>query len=93
MLRRTALAVLPAVLTATSLSTSTAAAEPARPERVEVQRTERSQLYANADGTYTLEQAAAPVRVRRGDGWVDVDTTHWPSSRTVRWHRRPRSRA
>ncbi|MEH1129789.1 carboxypeptidase regulatory-like domain-containing protein [Micromonospora sp. CPCC 206061] len=45
--------------------------------RVEIlaDRTESSQTFANPDGTGTLEQTAQPVRVRKGDGWVPVDTT------------------
>lgn len=44
--------------------------------RVEVAslRTETSTTYANPGGTWTLEQSVGPVRVRRGDGWVPVDT-------------------
>ncbi|MEO3746486.1 LamG-like jellyroll fold domain-containing protein [Plantactinospora sp. B5E13] len=38
-------------------------------------RTERQQVFANPDGTFTLEQSVQPVRVRRGSGWVPVDTT------------------
>ena len=46
-------------------------------ERVEVldERTETGQLFANPDGTFTLQEAVTPVRVRRGDRWVPVDTT------------------
>ncbi|MEU0550478.1 LamG-like jellyroll fold domain-containing protein [Micromonospora sp. NPDC005979] len=45
--------------------------------RVEIagRRTETTQLFANADGTLTEEQALAPVRVRNGDKWVPVDLT------------------
>ncbi|MFJ6199592.1 LamG-like jellyroll fold domain-containing protein [Micromonospora sp. NPDC092111] len=45
--------------------------------RVEVagRRTETTQVFANADGTLTEEQALAPVRVRAGDRWVPVDLT------------------
>ncbi|WP_173080800.1 LamG-like jellyroll fold domain-containing protein [Phytohabitans rumicis] len=38
-------------------------------------RTERQQVFANPDGSFTLEQSVVPVRVRRGSGWVAVDTT------------------
>ncbi len=39
-------------------------------------RTDRARRLANPDGTWTLEQAVEPVRVRRPDGtWVAVDTT------------------
>ncbi|NJP33454.1 LamG-like jellyroll fold domain-containing protein [Micromonospora thermarum] len=45
--------------------------------RVEVanRRSETTQVFANADGTLTEEQALAPVRVRQGDSWVPVDLT------------------
>jgi hypothetical protein len=38
-------------------------------------RTERQQVFANPDGSFTLEQTVLPVRVRRGSGWTAVDTT------------------
>jgi hypothetical protein len=37
-------------------------------------RTERQQVFANPDGSFTLEQSVIPVRVRRGADWVPVDT-------------------
>src|SRR6266540_1310318 len=46
--------------------------------RIEVagRRSETGQLFANPDGTFTVEQHSAPVRVRRADGsWTAVDTT------------------
>ncbi|WP_243742433.1 hypothetical protein [Actinorugispora endophytica] len=36
---------------------------------------ERSQVFANPDGTFTLQTHPSPVRVRTGGGWRDVDTT------------------
>ncbi|MCE6995373.1 DNRLRE domain-containing protein [Saccharothrix sp. S26] len=44
--------------------------------RVEVAglRTETATTYANPSGTWTVEQSVGPVRVRRGDDWVPVDT-------------------
>lgn len=46
-------------------------------KRVEVvsQRDERSQVFAEPDGSFILEQYSQPVRVRTGDGWAPVDTT------------------
>jgi hypothetical protein len=45
--------------------------------RVEVlsERTEFSQNYLNVDGSRTVEESIEPVRVRKGDSWVPVDTT------------------
>jgi hypothetical protein len=46
--------------------------------RVEVldRRTGREQIFANPNGTYTLEASAVTRRVRRGDGtWAAVDTS------------------
>jgi hypothetical protein len=45
--------------------------------RVEIlsERTEYSQVFANGDGTRTIEQSVEPQRVRRGSGWVPVDTS------------------
>ncbi|MGH4029361.1 FG-GAP-like repeat-containing protein [Actinomycetota bacterium Odt1-20B] len=46
-------------------------------ERVEVlsHRTQFDTVYANPDGTFTEETAAAPVRVKQDNSLVDVDTT------------------
>ncbi|WP_239590020.1 LamG-like jellyroll fold domain-containing protein [Streptomyces aureoverticillatus] len=46
-------------------------------KRVEVlgRRTERSQTFANPDGTLTVKQYAQPVRTRKGGTWTDIDTT------------------
>ena len=38
-------------------------------------RTETTQVFANADGTITEDRALAPVRVKNGDKWDDVDLT------------------
>ncbi|MFR9777028.1 hypothetical protein ACL02O_13315 [Micromonospora sp. MS34] len=43
-------------------------------------RTDRQQVFANPDGTFTLQQFVVPVRVRRGTGWVPVDTNLRPTS-------------
>ncbi len=37
--------------------------------------TATSAVYAEPSGAYSLEQNAVPVRVRRGSGWVPLDTT------------------
>jgi hypothetical protein len=57
-------------------------------QRVEVvgQRTESTTTYANPDGfSFTLDQATAPVRVKRSDSsWVAPDATlHWSSDGSV----------
>lgn len=46
-------------------------------KRVEVveRRSETATVFANPDGTFTAELSALPKRVRRGTGWVPVDTT------------------
>lgn len=47
-------------------------------EKVEVLglRDEYAQTYANPDGTFTLEQATVPERVKdAGGGWVEPDAT------------------
>lgn len=45
--------------------------------RVEVpeKTTESEQVFANPDGTFTLEASAVPVRARKGGAWVPVDPT------------------
>lgn len=45
---------------------------------------ESREVYANADGTFTADLRVAPVRVRRGAGWVRVDTTlRWQADGSV----------
>lgn len=46
-------------------------------KRVEVlgRRTERSQTFANPDGTFTAKEFAEPVRTRKGRTWTGIDTT------------------
>ncbi|MGW5877019.1 LamG-like jellyroll fold domain-containing protein [Nocardiopsis terrae] len=46
-------------------------------ERVEIPglTDEKTQHFANPDGSLTAEISALPARVRSEDGWVDVDTT------------------
>jgi len=45
--------------------------------RVEINglKTETTQVFANPSGTFTSEQSAVPVRVRRNGTWVPVETT------------------
>ncbi len=71
-----ALSRLSAPASALSLRDAASAAT-ASGSRVEAlgARTENEQTFVNPDGTITLEQTAVPVRVRRGDSWVPVDTT------------------
>ncbi|MBB6173125.1 hypothetical protein HNR23_003185 [Nocardiopsis mwathae] len=57
---------------------SSAAAQAATTgERVEIESAtdERSQVFAEPDGSFTLEQSAVPERVRTPGGWVPIDTT------------------
>ncbi|MEV0607138.1 FG-GAP-like repeat-containing protein [Polymorphospora rubra] len=42
---------------------------------VDAMTTETQQVFADPDGTFTLEQRVRPVRVKRGDSWTPVDTT------------------
>ncbi|MCO8276158.1 hypothetical protein M1L60_36835 [Actinoplanes sp. TRM 88003] len=44
------------------------------------QRTETTQVFVNPDGTITQEQALAPVRVKSGERWEDVDLTLIPAA-------------
>ncbi|WP_344162595.1 hypothetical protein [Nocardiopsis rhodophaea] len=46
-------------------------------ERVEITSAtdERSRVFAEPDGSFTLEQSAVPERVRTANGWEPVDTT------------------
>ena len=53
-----------------------AAAACDRPVEVGSARTENRRVFANPDGTSTVEQYAYPQRVRRADGrWADLDAT------------------
>ncbi|MEV8537209.1 FG-GAP-like repeat-containing protein [Streptomyces sp. NPDC051211] len=57
--------------------TSKASAEAKRTgKRVEIvsERTENEEVWANPDGTFSAEQALAPIRVHRGGKLVPVDT-------------------
>lgn len=49
----------------------------AEKRRIEVtgERTETTSTFVNPDGTITVESFAGIRRVRRGDGWADVDPT------------------
>lgn len=46
-----------------------------KPVEATALRDEHQQVVANPDGTFTLTQSVEAVRVRRGTGWVPVDTT------------------
>ncbi|MEO3816632.1 LamG-like jellyroll fold domain-containing protein [Plantactinospora sp. B24E8] len=52
-----------------------AAVSSGRPVEVTAMSDERQRVVANPDGSFTLTQTVVPTRVRRGDGWVPVDTT------------------
>lgn len=51
------------------------AAASGEPVEIIERRTERSQLFANPSGTFTLEQSTLPMRVETSDGWRDLDPT------------------
>lgn len=57
----------------TEPSKPSAASHPPARQEVVAARTARERVWRNADGSTTREVAAAPVRVRRGQGWVPVD--------------------
>ena len=63
----------------TELPDAVSAALAARNQRARVEitgaRTASTTTWANPDGTFTTDSASGPVRVRRGDDWVPVDTT------------------
>ena len=65
----------PAGADAARTAAAQAAAGSGQAVEVESLRTETEQVFANPDGTFTLSQSVLPVRVRRGAGWVPVDTT------------------
>ncbi len=56
-------------------SASTLAQETGTPVVVDEDTTETTETTALPDGLFQLESTVRPVRVRRGDGWVPVDTT------------------
>lgn len=45
------------------------------PVEITSMRSETDQVFANPDGTLTREQFLEPVRIRRADQWLDVDST------------------
>ncbi|MEU7838302.1 MULTISPECIES: DNRLRE domain-containing protein [unclassified Nonomuraea] len=57
-----------------AVATRTAKAQGRRVE-VESEKTESSSLWANPDGTFTLETFPGPVRVKDGDTWRPIDTS------------------
>jgi Concanavalin A-like lectin/glucanases superfamily len=63
----------------TEAATEAAAQEAARLANARVAvgslRTETEEVYANPNGTFTLEQYTLPVRVKLGKDWVPVDPT------------------
>jgi hypothetical protein len=50
------------------------AAKTRQPVEILSKRTENSETHVNPSGTLTLTQHAVPVRVKRGNGWVPIDT-------------------
>ncbi|GAB3926294.1 hypothetical protein GCM10029976_020770 [Kribbella albertanoniae] len=52
-----------------------AARETGRRVEIENLRSETGEVYANPDGTKTMDQHALPVRVRQADKWVTPDPT------------------
>ncbi|AKU15237.1 hypothetical protein VV02_04125 [Luteipulveratus mongoliensis] len=61
-------------LSATASAVARAKATHKKVEVVE-RRTETAQVFANPNGSFTAELSATPQRVRRGSGWVKVDTS------------------
>jgi len=61
----------------TAAERSAVAQARASKQRVEVvaKRSETMEVFAEPDGTFTAQLHPGPVRVRRGGGWVPVDTT------------------
>ncbi|MFI7342950.1 LamG-like jellyroll fold domain-containing protein [Streptomyces sp. NPDC050085] len=52
-----------------------AAADEGKRVEISTLRDERSQTFANPDGTFTVKEFAQPVRTRKDGKWVDIDTT------------------
>jgi hypothetical protein len=59
---------------ATAGASVTPTVDPVQPVEVLANRTDRQTVYANPDGSYTMEQSVEPIRTRAADGsWVDID--------------------
>ncbi|MEU6987260.1 LamG-like jellyroll fold domain-containing protein [Streptomyces sp. NPDC046324] len=56
-----------------------AAAKAGRRVEISTLRDERSQTFANPDGTFTVKEFVQPVRTRKDGKWVDIDTTLVPT--------------
>ncbi|HET6213100.1 MAG TPA: hypothetical protein VFE14_09550, partial [Micromonosporaceae bacterium] len=56
-------------------SASTRAARTGMPVELVGERAETRSVFANPDGSFSVEQHARPIRVRRDGGWVPVDAT------------------
>ncbi|MFF6994959.1 DNRLRE domain-containing protein [Streptomyces sp. NPDC008313] len=54
---------------------SDAAAESGKPVEISPLRDERSQTFANPDGTFRFKEFVQPVRTRKDGKWIDIDTT------------------
>ncbi|MBP2328896.1 hypothetical protein JOF56_009281 [Kibdelosporangium banguiense] len=67
----------PVVVTEAANEVAAAAIARNTGKQVEVtgQRTETARVFVNPSGTRTLEQYLLPVRARKDNGWVPVDTT------------------
>ncbi|MDX8034803.1 LamG domain-containing protein [Lentzea sp. BCCO 10_0856] len=57
------------------LSAEAKAAATGEPVEVVSETTERSRVFANPDGTRRLETRPQPVRVKKNDSWVAIDTS------------------
>jgi hypothetical protein len=51
------------------------AARTGKPVEVTAETTEKSQVFANPNGTFTMRSNPRPTRVKRGNAWHDIDTT------------------
>lgn len=60
---------------ATERSASAQARATGRRVEVLAERSETGQVFANPDGSVTMQESVVPLRVRRGTGWVPVDAT------------------
>jgi hypothetical protein len=70
-----AVSVVPAAQAGPPKSPEVQARETGKKVEIPDEGSERTKIFVNPDGTRTLESRAEPVRVRRDNGWVPIDTS------------------
>ena len=62
-------------LSSAEVSASTSAAKAGSPVEVSAETTATTRLFANPNGSFTLQAASRPVRMKQGSAWASLDAT------------------